>query len=94
MLEHKKSVSALEERNMKFRFQNKKEQMHLIHKDNEEQGLWVEPEWFEDWEIHRLMTEDPLPTPPTTPKKNKNVWQKKMSSLSSTSPGTNDSTST
>ena len=40
--------------------------------------------------------EDPIPTPSTPPKKNKKSWRKKnkMSSIATTSPGTDETTST
>ena len=40
---------------MKFRLQNKKKEMFLIHEDNEGQGLYAEP-GREDWEIHEPLT--------------------------------------
>ena len=82
-------------RTMKFRFRNRREQVYLLHEDSKEQGLGTEPEWFEDWEIHSLTPNDPIPTPPTsTKKKTKKVWRKKKTSSSSTSsPGMDDSTS-
>ena len=95
-------------KNMKFRFQNKKKELFLIHEDNEGEELYAEPDredWkihkpstepaWEDWEIHSLTPEDPSPTPPTTPKKTKNVCHKKrMLTSSTTSPGKDESTST
>ena len=41
-------------------------------------------------------SEDPVPTPPTPSKKTKNVWRKKnkTSSTATTSPGTDETTST
>ena len=95
-------------KNMKFRFQNKEEQLYLIHEDNKGQGLRAEPGWedweihypstklaWEVWEIHNLTPEDSSPTPPTTPKKTKNVCHKKrMLTSSTTSPGNDESTST
>jgi hypothetical protein len=69
---------------MMFRFQNKEEQIYLIHQDHEGNGLWAEP-----W----LQSDDPSPTPPKS-RKDKKVWRKKKTSLSSTSsPGTNKWTS-
>ena len=40
--------------------------------------------------------EDPVPAPPTPPKKTKKVWRKKNKTLSTatTSPGTDETTST
>jgi hypothetical protein len=85
---------CIRQRTMKFRFQNRREQMYLIHEDHEGQGLWAEPEQFEDWEIHSLTLADPSPTPTTTTKKNKKVWRKKKTSSSLTSsPGMDDWTS-
>ena len=92
---------------MKFKFQNKRE-VFLIHEDNEKQGLWVEPGWddqdyhspskpaWEDWEIVYPTSEDPIPAPYTPSKKTKKVWRKKnkMSSTATTSPGTDETTST
>ena len=74
------------EKNMKFRFQNKKKELFLIHEDNKGEELYAEPGWedweiheppiepvWEDWEIYSLTHEDPAPAPPTTPKKTKKV---------------------
>ena len=51
---------------------------------------------WEDLEIVYPTSEDPVPAPPTPPKKTKKVWRKKnkMSSTVTTSPGTDETTST
>ena len=55
---------------MKFRFQNKKQELYLIHEDDKRDGMYAEPgsedfevhepptkpSW-EDWEIHETPTE-------------------------------------
>jgi hypothetical protein len=70
--------------NMVFRFQTKEEQTYIIHQDHEGNGLWEEP-----W----LQSNDPSPTPPKS-RKNKKVWLVKKTSPSSTSsPGTDEWTS-
>ena len=43
-------------KNMKFRFQNKKQELFLIHEDDKREGLHAEPSW-EDWEVHEPPTE-------------------------------------
>jgi hypothetical protein len=69
---------------MMFRFQTKKEQMYLIHQDHEGNRLWADP-----W----LQSDDPSPMLPKSRKKMK-VWRKKKMSPSSTSsPGTDEWTS-
>ena len=51
---------------------------------------------WEDLEIIYPAFEDPVPAPPTPPKKTKKVWRKKnkTSSTATTSPGTDEMTST
>ena len=51
---------------------------------------------WEDLKIIYLTSEDPVPAPPTPPKKTKKVWRKKneTSSTATTSPGTDEMTST
>ena len=51
---------------------------------------------WEDLEIVYPTSEDPVPAPPTPPKKTKKVWRKKnkMSSTATTSPGMDETTST
>ena len=51
---------------------------------------------WEDLEIVYPTSEDPIPAPSTPPKKNKKVWCKKnkTSSITTTSPGTDKTTST
>ena len=51
---------------------------------------------WEDLEIVYPASEDPVPAPPTPPKKTKKVWRKKnkTSSTATTSPGTDEMTST
>ena len=51
---------------------------------------------WEDLEIVYPTSEDPVPAPPTPLKKTKKVWRKKnkMSSTATTSPGTDETTST
>jgi hypothetical protein len=67
-----------------FRFQIKEEQMYLNHQDHEGNGLWAEP-----W----LQSDDPSPTPLKS-RKNKKVWRvKKTLSSSTSSPGTDEWTS-
>ena len=44
-------------KNVKFRFENKKQKLFLIHEDDKRVGLYAEPGW-EDWEVHE---------PPTKP---------------------------
>ena len=43
-------------KNMKFKFQNKRQEMFLIHEDDKREGLHAEPSW-EDWEVHEPPTE-------------------------------------
>ena len=50
---------------------------------------------WEDLEIVYPASEDPVPVPPTPPKKTKKVWRKKKtSSFTTTSPSMDESTST
>ena len=51
---------------------------------------------WEDLEIIRPTSEDHIPAPSTPPKKNKKIWRKKnkTSSTATTSPGTDETTST
>ena len=51
---------------------------------------------WEDLEIIYPTPKDPVPVPPTPPKKTKKVWRKKKKTSSpvTTSPGTDDTTST
>ena len=57
-------------KNMKFKFQNKRQELFLIHEDDKKEGLYDEPGWkdcevhepptepaWEDWEIHEPPTE-------------------------------------
>ena len=54
-------------KNMKFKFQNKRQELFLIHEDDKKEGLYDEPGWkdcevhepptepaWEEWEIHEL----------------------------------------
>ena len=43
-------------KNMKFKFQNKKQELFLIHEDDKREGLHAETGW-EDWEVHEPPTE-------------------------------------
>ena len=43
-------------KNMKFRFQNKRQELFLIHEDDKREGLHADPGW-EDWEVHEPPTE-------------------------------------
>ena len=38
-------------KNMKFRFQNKKQELFLIHEDDKIEALHTKPGW-EGWEVH------------------------------------------
>ena len=62
-------------KNMKFRFQNKKQELFLIHEDDKREGLHAEPGW-ENWEVHEPPTEPAWQDwethePPTEPE-----WEK------------------
>ena len=43
-------------KNMKFRFQNKKQELFLIHENDKREGLHAKP-GREDWEVHEPPTE-------------------------------------
>jgi hypothetical protein len=51
---------------------------------------------WKDLEIVYATSEDPIPAPSTPPKKNKKIWRKKnkTSSTATTSPSTDETTST
>jgi len=51
VLELRRSASSSWEKNMKFRFQNKKQELFLIHEDDKGEELHAEPGW-KDWEVH------------------------------------------
>ena len=56
---------------MKFRFQNKKQELFLIHEDDKREGLHAELGW-DDWEVHEPPTEPAwedceIHEPPTEP---------------------------
>ena len=64
--------------------------------DNQKIPDFITNTVWEDLNIVYLAFEDPVPTPPTLPKKTKKVWRKKnrTSSTATTSPGTDEMTST
>ena len=62
-------------KNMKFRFQNKKQELFLIHENDKREGLHAKP-GREDWEVHEPPTEPAwedweIHEPPTEPE-----WEK------------------
>jgi len=64
--------------------------------DNQKIPDFIANTVWKDLEIIYPASEDPVPVPPTPSKKTKKVWRKKnkTSSTATTSPGTDETTST